>query len=583
MNTLVTPIQKNRLAELLAARKAARGEAMGTVTSQQRQQQVSTYIDSPESLEDEANTASEEVENNNKLNSAPQFTDQRGQLITYNSKQTEAIQAAVSGEHVIVIGAAGTGKTTCMRGVIETLLQQTGRIPALKNCDHKHLADGSPGIVLTSFTRRAVANLRKAMSSDLQPNCITLHKLLEFGPVYYEVVDPETGDEKTTMRFEPARNAYNPLPSEIQVIVIDESSMVSVELFEQLCAALTHEVQFIFLGDIQQLPPVFGSAILGYKMLEWRTIELTEVYRQALESPIIRLAHRILSGVPIKSNEYDSWHEKDKLKLHPWKKKLHQDIACLTAAKFFTTALDHGGYDPEEDIILIPFNKAFGTDEINKHIANHVARKENKVVWEIVAGFNKYYFSVGDKVLFDKEDAVIVEIVRNGSYTGKQAQHEASTLDYWGHNSAGGVTESEKTEEEVDFLLEQAAAVGVEDRVRQASHIVKVRRLGSEVVEDLDTASEINSMILGYALTVHKSQGSEWRKVFLCFHQSHATMLQRELLYTAVTRAREELYVICEPETFERGIISQRIKGDTLADKAEFFKGKLESNGGLMK
>jgi ATP-dependent exoDNAse (exonuclease V) alpha subunit len=57
---------------------------------------------------------------------------------------------------------------------------------------------------------------------------------------------------------------------------------------------------------------------------------------------------------------------------------------------------------------------------------------------------------------------------------------------------------------------------------------------------------------------------------------SHATMLQRELLYTAVTRAREELYIICEPETFVNGIKSQRVKGDTLAEKAEFFKGKLK-------
>jgi ATP-dependent exoDNAse (exonuclease V) alpha subunit len=56
-------------------------------------------------------------------------------------------------------------------------------------------------------------------------------------------------------------------------------------------------------------------------------------------------------------------------------------------------------------------------------------------------------------------------------------------------------------------------------------------------------------------------------------------MLQRELLYTGVTRAREELYVICEPESFTKGITSQRIKGNTLAEKAEYFKGKVTTNG----
>ena len=84
----------------------------------------------------------------------------------------------------------------------------------------------------------------------------------------------------------------------------------------------------------------------------------------------------------------------------------------------------------------------------------------------------------------------------------------------------------------------------------------------------------MNTLSLGYVLTVHKAQGSEWRKVFLTTHQSHNTMIQRELLYTGVTRAREELYIICEPDHFTKGILSQRIKGETLAEKAEYFKGK---------
>ena len=83
---------------------------------------------------------------------------------------------------------------------------------------------------------------------------------------------------------------------------------------------------------------------------------------------------------------------------------------------------------------------------------------------------------------------------------------------------------------------------------------------------------------MAYALTVHKSQGSEWKKVFVILHQSHNTMIQRELLYTACTRAREELYVICEPDSFVKGVNGQRIKGNTLAEKSAFFKGKLDSN-----
>jgi len=116
-----------------------------------------------------------------------------------------------------------------------------------------------------------------------------------------------------------------------------------------------------------------------------------------------------------------------------------------------------------------------------------------------------------------------------------------------------------------------------EDRVKDASHIIKIKLLDSERELELKTASELNNLVMAYALTVHKSQGSEWRKVFLILHQSHNTMIQRELLYTACTRAREELYVICEPDSFEKGIIGQRIKGNTLQEKAQHFKGKVES------
>ena len=127
---------------------------------------------------------------------------------------------------------------------------------------------------------------------------------------------------------------------------------------------------------------------------------------------------------------------------------------------------------------------------------------------------------------------------------------------------------------DIDAILAQAAAS--DERVRQASHVITVRLADSGTEVSVSGAAEVNALIHAYALTVHKAQGSEWKKVFLGFHQSHATMLGRELLYTAVTRAKEELYVICEPESFIKGINSQRIKGNTLEEKAEHFKGKLE-------
>lgn len=509
--------------------------------------------------------------------------DRYGNQIEWNEEQWQFIQlAAAEKKSAILIGAAGTGKTTTMRGAIEELLRN-GYFPPIDD-EHKHLPSNAPGIVAISYTRRAVMNLRRAMPSELTDNCITIHKLLEYQPVFYEVFDEVAGEWKKTMRFEPNRTSTNPLSPNIKTIIIDESSMVSVDLFHKIYTALPNpaSVQFIFLGDIQQLPPVFGSAILGYKMLKLPVIELTTVYRQALESPIIRLAHRILSGKAVELKEYEDWNFKGQLKLHPWKKKISADSALLTIAAFFKAAYDKKEYSPEEDMILIPFNKSCGTDELNKHIANHIARRGGKTTYEVIAGYNKHYFSEGEKILYEKEDAEVISISRNPTYSGKWPQHASHLLDYWGclqQEEGKEIThhaDEEETEEDIDAMLEHIAAAEQEDRVREASHILTIRILDSGREVELKTAAAINALLMAYALTVHKSQGSEWKRVFLILHQSHNTMIQRELLYTAVTRARVELYCICEPDSFTKGINGQRIKGNTLAEKAEHFKGKLE-------
>jgi exodeoxyribonuclease V alpha subunit len=503
--------------------------------------------------------------------------DKYGNLITLNEKQQEFVKTASLGKSCVLIGAAGTGKTTCQRAVTQTLIH-SGIAGILSAEGHKHLISDTPGIVICAYTRRAVANIRRNMPEDLQNNCITIHKLLEYQPVYYEVMDEATGESKTTMKFEATRNIHRPLPPSIKVIIFEEGSMIGTDLHQEVINACPHNVQFIYLGDIQQLPPVFGPAILGFKLLELPVVELTEVYRQALESPIISLAHRILSGKALSAKEFPSWKKENQLTIHPWKKKISPDAAVITLGAVFKQFEDKGLYNADEDIILIPFNKACGTDELNKIIANHLARKRNETTWQIIAGFNKIHLSVGDRILYEKEDATILKIEKNLSYAGAQPIQESKTLDYNGFDPVIHEREDgETSDDEMDFILAQTAASDEKgDRVRKASHKVTILLTDSEQQVTVDTASELNSLLLGYALTVHKSQGSEWRKVFFCLHQSHATMIQRELLYTAVTRAREELYIICEPESFEKGILSQRVKGDTLAEKAEYFKGKLD-------
>lgn len=507
--------------------------------------------------------------------------------IELNAEQRAFRDLVLTGQDCVLVGAAGTGKTTCLRAVIQALAASPSA--TVLGGAHKYLPSGTPSTVLTSFTRRAVNNLKRAVSKDFEPNCITIHKLLEYEPVYYEIFDPETGQDRKTMHFEPARSMHNPLDQSIKTIVVDESSMVSLELEEEVNVSLPHKVQKIYLGDINQLPPVFGSAVLGYRMQELPVIELTQIYRQAANSPIIKYATAIKNGETFSfASKHVEETEDGKITFHPFKKRINAEDALNTVAAFFRKAIDLGAYNPEEDMILIPFNKSLGTIEINKHIANHLARKRGSITHEVVAGFLLHYFSEGDRVMYDKEDAVIVRIIKNNSYSGsKRAKKASVTLDYWGceQNTESAMLAAKEeeanniglTEDDVERML---ADMGTSDdsgdsRVTAASHLITLRMLDSEEEITIESAAAVNSMILGYALTTHKAQGAEWSKVFIIYHQSHSTMLCREQLYTSMTRARKECYIICESDTYVKGVISQRIQGDTLEEKANYFKGKI--------
>lgn len=563
--TVVKPPTAESPADKLARLRAKLGTAANPAGSKEESKEDSK-VSAPKEAKEAAEVSAKLVGHT---------YDRYGNEIKYNEKQTEFVDLVRSGESCVLIGAAGTGKTTSVQGALQELILE-GKVGTLSISDHKHLNSGGPGIVTISYTRRAVNNIKRSLPEDLKNNCITAHKLIEYAPEFYEDQDPITGVTKKTMQFVPSRHYANPLPDSLQALVIEEASMMSVELFLEILDALPHKMQFIFLGDIQQLPPVFGSAILGYKLLELPVVELTEVYRQALESPIIKLAHRILSGVPIEKEELPKWETPGQLKLHPWAKRIKDEDALLTLAAFFKKAERDGVYDPEEDIILIPYNKACGTIELNKHIANHLAKKRGATTYEVMAGFEKLYFSPGDKVLHEKEDAEILEISPNAGYLGSAVQMESKNLDYWGYNPKLAQERHGYGEDmDVDAMLDSFDGPS-DERVRQGSHSVTVRLLDSGNVVTVSGAGELNAMIHAYALTIHKSQGSEWRKVFLMLHHSHAKMIQRELLYTACTRAKEELFCLCEPDSFVKGILSQKIKGNTLEEKAEFFKGKFD-------
>ena len=533
-----------------------------------------------------------------------------GKFIELNDQQKLAVKLfGLEGQSGCLIGPAGTGKTTTMRAVMRAAIL-SGRVPPIpSDVEHKYICTGLPGIWGGSFTRIATRNLKDNVPDDIKGNIHTIHRLLEFEPDFKDVWDEVKQVMKTIRYFRPTRNKTRPLPKELLMYCIDEASMPGMNLHQFLMDAIPHKAQILYIGDIAQLPPVMDESVFGYKLLELPVVELTHVYRHA--GRIVNLANHIRIGntipdartvAPYSTNlrrlprskveqaieEWNGEEDGSKVTIHLWKTRLEGEVGQLRALQnlrnFFAKELESGAYIPEKHMILIPYNKAVGTLELNKFIADYLGRKRGAEVHEVIAGYQKHYLAIGDKVFYDREESVITKVNKNGMYAGKIPQPSAVTLDRWGHNTAGAAQIPDgEIFDSIDSLLHVSVEDDDEERKNQASHIITVNKLsdfddgGAEYT--IETSAEVNALLGGYALTIHKAQGSQWQKVYCIFHNSHNRNLQRELLYTAITRAQKELYIIAEPESLIQGVWSQHITGNTLAEKAEYFKGKQKANG----
>lgn len=497
--------------------------------------------------------------------------------IILNEKQQLAKELAFAGKTFCLTGAAGTGKTTAQREIARSLLQQN------KLGFHDFRIQGSggerwegPSVAFVAYTRIASGNLKKAIHKDPQladifyHNITTIHNLLEYEPEFYW--NYETNKE--SMRFVPRRTAANPLS--LTHLIIEEASQLDLDLWSKLYAALPRGVQIIFLGDINQLQPVFGASILNYGLTQLPVVELTEVYRQKETSTILENAHNILNGRKLK--------EADDFKIvRGGDKQFSQEKLSTSLALTLNKWFEIGEYDPEQDIVLSPFNKqALGTDNMNRWISQYLGQKREAIVYHVIAGIQQLYLAVGDKVFYNKRVGIIKSINKNGEYQGKAPLLHSKDLTRFGNYVSNGNKEEEETEEfnlagyeniDLEKMMEENSK---EELVRQASHIVTLSMEDDEE-ETLSAVGDFNAQkfSLGYCLTVHKAQGCEWRHVYIILHKDHSIMAYRELLYTAVTRASQKVVLIAKDFMLDKAIATQRIKGNTLKDKIEYFNAKI--------
>ena len=270
--------------------------------------------------------------------------------------------------------------------------------------------------------------------------------------------------------------------------------------------------------------------------------------------------------------------------------KVGQERMAIALTQMLNKLHDIGDYNEHSDIILIPFNKQpMGTKSMNEKIASFLGQKRNALVQEVKAGFNKWWLAVGDKVLVEKQTCWITSIVENPKYMGESCAPPALYSRDGTLISGGDIDFDEVVDMELadysDFSMED-----IEEDMgkRAASHIVTVSTVNpNDPVDPEDDNADLGITLtlssagdfrdetfsFGYCMSVHKAQGSEWRKVFILLHYDFSAMLNRELMYTAVTRAREEVVICAKPDLIEVSIKRQKIAGVGLQEKILYFNG----------
>ena len=383
--------------------------------------------------------------------------------ISYNIYQKDAILKSLKSNFLVITGGPGTGKTTVIYGIYRALKKEN---PKSK-------------IKLLAPTGRA----SKRLSELTLEEASTIHRFLEWN--------------KDSNTF--SLNEHN--KSDANIIIVDEFSMVNNSLFASLLRALKPDTKIILVGDKDQLPSV-GSGNLLFDIISSidNVVYLKELYRQAKESSIVKLAYAVNLDKELETESDDELIIKEE-----------GDI--LDSLK--EIALNHVKDDYKEFQVLVPLYKG-------SHGINNI----NKVLQEV---FNKKDILKNEKIINDviyREKDKVIQLVNmpdNNVFNGD---------------------------------------IGIIEKITD-----------KEILVDFDgnkvkyTSSTYNSFALAYAISIHKSQGSEFKTCIIPLSTSYSIMLYRKLYYTAITRAKKKLYLIGN-----KNILSLAAKNNTSSIRNTYLK-----------
>ena len=361
-------------------------------------------------------------------------------------------------------------------------------------------------IRLAAPTGRAAKRMTEATGYEAQ----TIHRLLELSGM------PEDDREGQPIHFE--RNAENPL--ETDVIIIDEMSMVDIHLIHSLLMAVTAGTRLILVGDENQLPSVGPGNVLRdiIRSGQFPVVELKKIFRQASESDIVVNAHKINKGEQVEIN--------NKSRDFFFLKRYDADIIIRVVIALIQEKLPkYVEAKPFEIQVLTPMRKGLlGVERLNQILQRYLnppdASKKEK---EIGQGL----FREGDKVMQVRNNYQLEWEIR-GRY-GIPIEKGVGVF-----NGDTGIIKTIN-----DFA--ETAEVEFEDG-RWAEYSFK----------------QLDELELAYAVTIHKSQGSEYPAVIIPLLSGPRMLMNRNLLYTAVTRARKCVTVVGSEETFRDMIRNEK-------------------------
>ena len=409
--------------------------------------------------------------------------------IKYNDEQKKAIVKALENNILIITGGPGTGKTTIIKAITE-LYQHVNKLDYDEFTEH---------LALLAPTGRA----SKRMSESTFLPASTIHRFLKWN--------------KETLEF--MVNEEN--KSDVDLVIVDEVSMIDINLFDSLLKGLKRNVKLILVGDYDQLPSVGPGNLLKDLICSDAidVVHLKHLYRQGEDSYIISLAYEIKDGI-LSENYLNSYNDYTFLKCSANHIKSNLKRLC-------EKVIDKG-YDYKRLQILAPMYKGEnGIDTLNKELQDvfNPASSEKR---EIKSG--NIVFRENDKIL------QLVNMPDENVFNG-----DIGVIKYIKY---GNTSKSKKDEIYVDF----------------DGNLVKY------------TPKDFAKIKHGFIISIHKSQGSEFEMVIMPMTHSYRRMLYKKLVYTGVTRAKKKLILIGEPDAFALSVQNNHeyIRNSKLLEKIKY-------------